>query len=576
MGSSLLVSAELLQSQSETGMPQEQLFQREGGIKLGSETIKSEKFLEQKILPVNYWNPPNKDVEELYFKQKALQDFNGELFEARGFTDTDIVMMNRWQGLENYHNLWEADMILSSKQRAMHTKQGKIFGNTDSLMQNFSHPWPNAEVQYFFENEGSDDFFGDLQMAMSVWEHAVGCIKFKLVNVESISNATTARTLQDNLEYADLTEITPGLEQVTSAPSNFSDSHGDIGSEPLPKDLSGTSHLLRVTAGDGCYASVGWQLWSSIVISERCSLGVLVHLLGHVLGLPHEHSRPDRVLHVDLQTQNVRTRDFLFLNTAELGGARCSDAPLGWYDVRSVMHLDPYGLSANNLSSLTARRFPDTGLMGASWRRPSYTDVLRLRSAYQCAQQASEGCSEAPSCVGTLGPDCSCSPPEGCSAHPRPGACGGELQLPQPEAPPQQLTVPAVRRRGRVCAWRLRAASACGRARLTLRLRMEEGARVAATALGCAPLRVETLDEDPMAGGRNVSSVVCLSDFTRWRPEGASSWVATKQVVSAGPQLRVIIKQYPVADPELARVLKSFEVRLESMVDKYCHCNLAG
>ena len=105
---------------------------------------------------------------------------------------------------------------------------------------------------------------------------------------------------------------------------------------------------------------------------------------------------------------------------------------------------------------------------------------------------------------------------------------------------------------------------------------MEAEVRVAATALSCAPLQVELLDTDPLDGGRNTSSVICLSDFTRWRPGNADSWLVTKEIISTSPQLNVLIKRYPATESVLDKVLKSFEARLETVVDKYCHCKLAG
>ena len=276
-----IASAEQLRSESHADIPRVQLFQRKEGIKLGKETIKSDKFLEQKILPVEPWNPPNKDVEELYFKQKAMRDFNEGLSEDRGFTDTDIIMLNRWRGLEDQHDLWESDMILSPKQRAMYTKQGKLFDIADHLM--FSQPWPEGEVGYFFENEGSEDLFGDLKMAMIVWEHVIGCVKFKLTDVATISQTTSKKPAPANLGYEDLTTTSVSPEGVGgilsnsssssgsgSGSSNSSSSGGNSTSNELSSvDFTGTSHLLRITAGDGCYASVGWRPWSHLVISEK-------------------------------------------------------------------------------------------------------------------------------------------------------------------------------------------------------------------------------------------------------------------------------------------------------------------
>ncbi|XP_037090055.1 uncharacterized protein LOC119110366, partial [Pollicipes pollicipes] len=419
----IFCSAQLFQDEDrrDSGMPQEKLFSHAEGIKLGKETVSNRKFLERKVLPVENWHPPNRDVDELYFNNKALQYLNHGLLKINGFTDTDVIMMNRWNGVERAESLWEADMILLAKQKAMYTKRGTVYGNSARLMPNFSEPWPGGEVPFFFENEGPLELFGDLQTAMEIWEQSIGCIKFKLA--EDMANFSQPQSHRRSIP-------TPGADGETQDDESAELASKEHRSTPLPggagssvsppaSTLWEAAHLLRVTVGEGCYATVGWRPWSRLVISERCSLGVLVHLLGHVLGLPHEHSRPDRVFRLHVRHENVRTRDFLFLNT-ESGGAHCTnDSAGGWYDPLSVMHLDPYGLTTNNLSTMTDRHFPATSRLGVNWLRPSYNDVLRLQQAgaYACPPADVEGCNTSATCVGHVLPDCTCAQPVECAGR---------------------------------------------------------------------------------------------------------------------------------------------------------------
>lgn len=92
------------------------------------------------------------------------------------------------------------------------------------------------------------------------------------------------------------------------------------------------SHVGRVGGRQPLYAGPG------------CSRGALIHELGHLVGLWHEQSRPDRDAHVAVVWDNVDPEHrHNFERVPE--GRRLQR--LGPYDVRSVMHYGGYTFSCN-------------------------------------------------------------------------------------------------------------------------------------------------------------------------------------------------------------------------------------
>ena len=64
---------------------------------------------------------------------------------------------------------------------------------------------------------------------------------------------------------------------------------------------------------------------------------VVLHELGHALGLWHEHSRPDRDEHILVVEENVRDATSVALDFRKLQWSDVIDTGLP-YDYRSVMH----------------------------------------------------------------------------------------------------------------------------------------------------------------------------------------------------------------------------------------------
>ena len=84
-----------------------------------------------------------------------------------------------------------------------------------------------------------------------------------------------------------------------------------------------------------CRATVGKRSSVNFIqIGDGCSVGDIMHELGHVIGLHHEHNRPDRDKHVRVNWNNIEPKEY---------GAFCpiwedQGQALGAYDFKSIMH----------------------------------------------------------------------------------------------------------------------------------------------------------------------------------------------------------------------------------------------
>ena len=77
--------------------------------------------------------------------------------------------------------------------------------------------------------------------------------------------------------------------------------------------------------------------------------GIAMHEFGHLLGLIHEHQRPDRDNYVTINYQNMNTTIHYAFT------AFTSALNMGGYDFLSIMHYGPYNGSSNGLPTLQVK-----------------------------------------------------------------------------------------------------------------------------------------------------------------------------------------------------------------------------
>ena len=100
-----------------------------------------------------------------------------------------------------------------------------------------------------------------------------------------------------------------------------------------------------------------------IRLAKGCTVGSVIHEIGHAVGLFHEHQRPDRSTYVDIIEENIE-ENFRFAFkpcSKEIGLA------IGDYDFGSIMHYSPtaFGIiEANGKRKVTIRpQYPPNPLI---------------------------------------------------------------------------------------------------------------------------------------------------------------------------------------------------------------------
>lgn len=123
--------------------------------------------------------------------------------------------------------------------------------------------------------------------------------------------------------------------------------------------LHGTNYLNVTKSGAGCYAAFGkpssgpgyinLSTQEAVTYSlpqGTCMIpGIAMHEFGHVLGMIHEHSRPDRDTYVTLNTQNLKSTcvsSFSFKYTNDQIVRKGAN-----YDFKSITHYANKHCSAN-------------------------------------------------------------------------------------------------------------------------------------------------------------------------------------------------------------------------------------
>jgi hypothetical protein len=119
------------------------------------------------------------------------------------------------------------------------------------------------------------------------------------------------------------------------------------------KPRSNAYAIIRVTQ-QVWFSSIGENNSECHMMFGRSysDIGVIIHELGHCLGLVHEHQRPDRDLYVTIIWDNVLSgKEFNF---------DIIDNPLFVeqeleYDYKSIMHYSPYSFSINGTPTIIAK-----------------------------------------------------------------------------------------------------------------------------------------------------------------------------------------------------------------------------
>jgi hypothetical protein len=149
------------------------------------------------------------------------------------------------------------------------------------------------------------------------------------------------------------------------------------GAEP-PAD-----HVVFVP-GAHCAAQIGRRGGrQEVTLTAGCRVGVVMHEIGHVLGLGHEHTRPDRDTYVVVRWQNV-------LPSAQYNFLRLADGDVSeGYDFTSIMHYSRMAFSRNRAETIVpTAAYEGVGLFGQR-RQLSERDLARVSDLYPAGASAS-------------------------------------------------------------------------------------------------------------------------------------------------------------------------------------------
>ena len=133
---------------------------------------------------------------------------------------------------------------------------------------------------------------------------------------------------------------------------------------------------INFLPGDFCASWVGrrggqQEVW----VSDNCAAGSVMHEIGHVLGLEHEHTRPDRDQYITIHWDNITPDKQHNFDTAPVG----SRLP-GAYDYASIMHYGTHNFSSNGRATISSA----DGVTRITGQRtaPSDGDIAAIASLY--------------------------------------------------------------------------------------------------------------------------------------------------------------------------------------------------
>ena len=107
---------------------------------------------------------------------------------------------------------------------------------------------------------------------------------------------------------------------------------------------------LLFTPGQGCASWVGRQGGEQeIWVGAECSVGSMIHEIGHAVGFVHEHTRPDRDQYISIAWDNIAEEK---QHNFDVPDHKVTTR--GAYDYESIMHYGEMFFSTNGLPTITA------------------------------------------------------------------------------------------------------------------------------------------------------------------------------------------------------------------------------
>jgi hypothetical protein len=236
--------------------------------------------------------------------------------------------------------------------------------------------WPGGVIKYRYNDNVPQNTRAVVRKAMDQWEQATGILKF----VEIENNALNISTFWMGLNW----HLEVRVDNNLSAPGNVSPSCG-----------YGAWQVLRLhpTVTDA---------------ANSYHVAVILHELGHVIGLAHEHQRYDRDNYIEINWSNIAAKRDQYLSIPQYGEIWCSyylnifgvvisgeflfwrwenSRVLSSYDYLSIMH---YGAYAGKPTALDQYVWIMRRKSGTDWdklggNKLTANDIKSVKELYQPA-----------------------------------------------------------------------------------------------------------------------------------------------------------------------------------------------
>ncbi|MFK8083692.1 MAG: M12 family metallopeptidase [Granulosicoccus sp.] len=134
--------------------------------------------------------------------------------------------------------------------------------------------------------------------------------------------------------------------------------------------------FVHFVSGEYCASWVGRRGGKQDVwIAPYCPAGSVMHEIGHLLGLEHEHTRPDRDQYIRINWDNIELDKRHNFDVAPSGSKM-----LGEYDYDSIMHYGSHNFSSNGAATITPIESSSRGI--GQRNAPSVGDLLAIAELY--------------------------------------------------------------------------------------------------------------------------------------------------------------------------------------------------